>query len=908
MRVLVLGAGSDSSGGFSSAATEALLALKAGGAEVVLLDSNPATLATDPDVAHRTYLEPVTLEAATRILALEQPSAVIATLGGEMALALARQLGRCGALGKATLLGVTLDGLTQAELLNAKVLVAAHAGWQQAELLVLADAKGSSEVAGTVELLEPVGVHPGDSLAVTPAQSFSPTLLQKMEEIALGAMAQTSMQGLASVRLAIHPPDGQIAILEVGLALPAHTLLVTHASGRRLATEAAQLLLGKPLTPCGTRGGRFVAVRAPRFDSQRLGKTSDVGSQARSTGEVMAFGCQLGEALVRAQHALGGAVSGRTWHAAEGLEGSNTAPWFASELALVAEQTRRLSAFRRLDAVTDAALWAAKTQGFSDSQLALLWNSSEAKVRTLREARNVRPILRTQGDVWTLTYDGVSAAQPPTHPKTVLMLGGGPRRIGQGGELDWSCAHASRALRKAGMQVVLLDCTPAASKAEFDGICIGAVAREEVLELCALLKPVGVLAQFGGRTALELAAEGVPMLGTAAVDLERALDRAKLAAVVESLGLAQPPRRFADTIEQATRAAAELGYPLIARTAGGTTLVQSASELVVGDLEKFLAEATEADVELLRDKTGRVLIVAVLEHVEQAGIHSGDAAVTLPPHSLSSEVVERLKDAAASLAGALQVVGLLNLRFAVQGKAVFVLEANPRVARTVPFVAKATGLQLAELAASLALGATLEELDCTREPTWRHVAVREAVFPFSRFPEAQVALGTQMKSTGEVMGLSESLAVAFGKSQLAAGTALPRAGKVFLSVQDDDKPAVVDLGKRLKALGFTLLTTVGTQAYLAKKRVESEGVLKIRDGGNHIGTQVRSGEVALLINTIDADGKNGDDSFALRREAVARSVPYFTTVEAARLAVAALEAQAAGERQYRPLQDWLSKR
>ncbi len=885
MKILVLGAGADVP---NSAVTEALLGFKAAGADVVLLDSNPATLATDPDVAHRTYLEPVTLEAATRIVAIEKPDAVVATLGGPTALALGAQLG-------VKVLGLTSEGLAHAAQLNAKVSLAALAGWRQAELLVLADAKGTAEVAGSVELLEPMGIHPQDSLAITPARTFGPAVLQQMEALALSTIADAAVQGLSAVRLAVEPNGNRIALVALDVTLPLHTSLVGRASGRPLAVEAAKLLLGEPLKKRGPVNGRYVAVRAPRFDEAQRFAVAPLDGRARSVGEVMAVGTHLGEALMRAEHSLEGAASGAWQQALNGADAVGYAPWFASELKVLAEQGLRLEAFASLDAVTDAALWMAKTQGFPDALLAKMWKATEAEVRTLRHARGVRPTLRAQGDVWALTYDGAAGAAPPAE-KTVLMLGGGPRRIGQGGELDWSCAHASRALRSSGIRVVLLDCTPAASPAEFDQICVGALAREEVLELCALLNPIGVLAQFGGQGALGLAAEGVPVLGTAPAQLGLALNRSKFFELLQSLGLLHPERRSAVTAEAAKQVAAELGYPLVVRNASGTALVHHEGELVPGDFEKFLAETTEADVELLRDKTGRVLVVAVLEHVEQAGIHSGDAAVTLPPHSLSAEVVERLKDAATSIAGALQVVGLLNVRFAVQGKAVIVLEANPRVARTVPFVAKATGLQLVELAASLALGATLQELGATTEPRLNHVAVKEAVFPFARFPEADVLLGTQMKSTGEVMGLSESVAVAFGKSQLAAGTALPRTGKVFLSVQDDDKPAVVDLGKRLKALGFTLLTTPGTHAYLEGKRVETQRVANVT---------ACPPEVALLITTV---AKDTQDASNIRREAVARGVPYFTTVEAARLTVAALEAQAAGERQYRPLQDWLSKR
>jgi carbamoyl-phosphate synthase large subunit len=911
MKILVLGAGADSSGGLGAAAREALLALKALGTQVVLLDSNPATLATDLDVAHHTYLEPLTLEAAARILAIERPDAVLATMGGESALALGRQLAAQPGL---KLLGAPLEVLTRIEALNAAVDFEAVKGWRQAELLVMMDAQGEAEVVATVEFLEPVGVHPLDSVAVTPAQSFSDAMLQKMHTAALAAVR--GLVGVCSVRLAVQQAARDldpVVLLEVSPGLPSNTALATRASGRKLAAEAAGLLLGAGLRRSGVFSSRPVAVRAPRFDSERFGAAAVPGAASLSTGEVLAFGARFGEALLRAMHALGAELKAvpvatpgpdRWQQVLAGAEGAPYGAWFLAEMKHVAEQVKRLGGFSGLSEVTDATLWMAKTQGFSDQQLATLWKCEEREVRALRHARAVRPSVRQQGELWTLAWDGLATEQPG--PQTVLLLGAGARRIGQGGELDWSCAHAARAVKAAGNRVVLLDCTPAACPADFDQVFVGALSLEEVLELCALLKPTGVLTQFGGFASSELASAGVVQPGTSPDDLDCASNRRRFARLVQTLGLAQPPRRFTRTREEAQLAAAELGYPLVARTEQGTVVIHSEAELIAGELESFLAEATEAEVELLRDATGQVLVAGVLEHVEQAGIHSGDAACTLPPHSLSSEVIERLKDAAGSLAEALHVIGLLSVRFAVQGKSVFVLEANLRVSRTTPFVAKATGLQLVELAAQLALGSTLAQQGCTREPALRHVAVKEAVFPFARFPGADVLLGTRMKSTGGVMGLSQSIAEAFGKSQLAAGTALPRGGQVFVSVQNDDKPAVVDLGRRLKAIGFTLLTTEGTHAYLSTKRVESDCVPKVQDGGNHIGERVRTGEIALVINTVDESTQTEEDGFALRREAVTRGVPYFTTVEAARLAVAALEAQATGERQYRPLQDWLA--
>jgi carbamoyl-phosphate synthase large subunit len=526
------------------------------------------------------------------------------------------------------------------------------------------------------------------------------------------------------------------------------------------------------------------------------------------------------------------------------------------------------------------------------------------------------------------TYEEEDEA-PPTQRQKVLILGSGPIRIGQGIEFDYACVHAAFALREAGFETVMVNCNPETVSTDYDTsdrLYFEPLTIEDVLEVSQREKPVGAIVQFGGQTPLRLCVPlekaGLPILGTSPDAIDRAEDRERFAQLIEKLGLTQPENGVARSHEEAYHVAERIGYPVMVRPSyvlGGRAMEvvydQQSLERYMREavsaspehpvlIDRFLKDAIEVDLDLVADKTGAVLVGGVLEHVEEAGVHSGDAACTLPPHSLSPDLVERMKDQAMALAKELGVVGLMNVQFAIQGKTIYVLEVNPRASRTVPFISKATGMPLAKLASLCMVGKTLAELGATQEPEFRHVAVKESVFPFARFAGVDVILGPEMKSTGEVMGIADDYASAFAKSQQAAGVKLPRSGKVFISVKNDDKPAVVDLARRLRALGFKLVTTGGTHQYLQTKGLETEKVLKVTEGRPHIVDKIVDGEIVLVINTTFGKQEIAD-SFSIRRESLMHSVPYYTTVQAARMAVGALESLLRKEQTVRPLQDYL---
>jgi carbamoyl-phosphate synthase large subunit len=613
-------------------------------------------------------------------------------------------------------------------------------------------------------------------------------------------------------------------------------------------------------------------------------------------------------------------------------------PWFLRHIQGLVQESRMIQEHGSLDALPDAVLRAAKSDGFADKYLAQLLGCPEAEVRARRHARGIRPVYKrvdtcaAEFEAYTpylySTYDEEDES-PPTAREKVLILGSGPIRIGQGIEFDYCCVHAAFALRSAGYETVMVNCNPETVSTDYDTsdrLYFEPLTIEDVLEVAQREKPVGAIVQFGGQTPLRLSVAlekaGLPILGTSPDAIDRAEDRERFSQLIEKLGLSQPENGVARSHQEAFEVARRIGYPVMVRPSyvlGGRAMEvvydQNSLERYMREavsaspehpvlIDRFLKEAIEVDLDLVADRTGAVLVGGVLEHVEEAGVHSGDAACTLPPHSLSPDLVERMKDQAIALARELKVVGLMNAQFAIQGKRIYVLEVNPRASRTVPFISKATGMALAKIASLCMVGKTLAELGATHVPEFKHVAVKESVFPFARFAGVDVILGPEMKSTGEVMGIASNFPAAFAKSQQAAGVKLPRSGKVFISVRNDDKPAVVDLARRLRSLGFKLVTTSGTHDYLNTKNIETEKVLKVAEGRPHIVDKIVDGEIVLVINT--TFGKQEiSDSFSIRREALMQSVPYFTTVQAARMAVGALESLMNSEQGVRPLQDYL---
>jgi carbamoyl-phosphate synthase large subunit len=615
-------------------------------------------------------------------------------------------------------------------------------------------------------------------------------------------------------------------------------------------------------------------------------------------------------------------------------------PWFLRALEQIVQEERALRAAGSLSALDDEALRRAKALGFSDRQIGALVGAEEAAVRARRSERQIRPVYKrvdtcaAEFEAYTpylySTYEEEDEA-PPDERKKVLILGSGPIRIGQGIEFDYCCVHAAFALREAGFETVMLNCNPETVSTDYDTsdrLYFEPLTIEDVLEVAARERPMGAIVQFGGQTPLRLSVPlekaGLPILGTSPDAIDRAEDRERFAQLIERLHLRQPENGVARSHEEAFRVAQRIGYPVMVRPSyvlGGRAMevVHDASDLerymreaVSASpehpvlIDRFLRDALEVDLDLVADRTGAVMVGGVLEHIEEAGVHSGDAACTLPPHSLGPDLVERMKDQATELARELKVVGLMNVQFAIQGKTIFILEVNPRASRTVPFISKATGVPLAKIAALCMVGKTLDELGHTREPQPTHVTVKESVFPFARFSNVDTILGPEMKSTGEVMGIARDFGSAFAKSQLAAGTRLPASGKVFISVRDEDKPAVVDLARRLKALGFSLVATGGTHRYLRQKGLDTVRVLKVTEGRPSIVDKIVDREIALVINTTSGKQEIAD-SFSIRREALMHGVPYFTTVQAARMAVSAIESLAQRPLDYRALQEYLGR-
>jgi carbamoyl-phosphate synthase large subunit len=615
-------------------------------------------------------------------------------------------------------------------------------------------------------------------------------------------------------------------------------------------------------------------------------------------------------------------------------------PWFLRQLESLVKELNEVVAKGSLSKISDFELKQLKSRGFSDAQLASALNVAESVVREERWKRKIRPVYKrvdtcaAEFEAFTpylySTYEEEDEA-PPTNNKKIVILGSGPIRIGQGIEFDYCCVHAAFALRAAGFETIMVNCNPETVSTDYDTsdrLYFEPLTMEDVLEIIHREKPLGVIVQFGGQTPLKLSkpleAAGVPILGTTPDAIDEAEDRERFSKLVDRLRLRQPENGISRSPEEAYRVAESIGYPVMVRPSyvlGGRAmevvydradLERYMREAVLASpdhpvlIDRFLQAATEVDLDLVCDQTGACIVGGVLEHVEEAGVHSGDAACVMPPHSLAPDVIERLKDIAIALSRELKVVGLMNVQFAVQGKAIYVLEVNPRASRTVPFIAKATGVPIAKVAALCMAGKSLKEQGLTSDPEMHHYAVKESVFPFARFTNTDVILGPEMKSTGEVMGLDASVFAAFAKSQLASGSKLPRGGKVFVSVKDDDKPGLVDLAKRLRTLGFTIVATGGTLAYLERKGVAAERVNKVREGSPHIVDLMVKKEISLVINTT-AGKKEISDSYAIRREALTRGISYFTTMEAARMGIGALEAQAGGAREYKPIQDWLRR-
>ncbi len=1064
-KVLVIGSGPIVIGQaceFDYSGTQAIKALREEGVQVVLLNSNPATVMTDPEFAHRTYIEPITVEAAEQIIEKERPDALLPTMGGQTALNLAKALAEKGILERygVKLIGASLQAINKAEdrqlfkaamqkigiplprsgyatsLDEAKAIVKdigfpaiirpsftlggtgggvaynsdefeaiclaglkasptstllveeSVLGWKEFELEVVRDTADNVIIICSIENLDPMGVHTGDSITVAPAQTLTDKEYQRLRQASLAIIREIGVDtGGSNIQFGINPVDGRMVVIEMNPRVSRSSALASKATGYPIAKIAAKLAMGYRLdelknditrdTPASFEPTLdYVVVKIPRFNFEKFPRsTRALTTSMRSVGEVMAIGRTFREAYMKALRSTeSGMLSSfeplelpadevaRTekvrdlirvarperpqalFHAfregmtiEEAFQLSAIDPWFLRNIRDLALEAKSLSG-RRLADLDDARLRRLKADGFSDRVLAFLLGTSEAEVRAHRHRKGIRPVFKrvdtcaAEFEAYTpylySAYEEEDEA-PPTDRKKVMILGSGPIRIGQGIEFDYCCVHAVFALRAAGYETVMVNCNPETVSTDYDTsdrLYFEPLTLEDVLEIAHREKPIGAIVQFGGQTPLRLSVPlekaGLPILGTTPDAIDRAEDRERFAKLIEKLGLKQPENGVARSTEEAHGTAQKIGYPVMVRPSyvlGGRAMevvydaesldrymreaVKASPEHPVL-IDRFLKDAIEVDLDLVVDRTGEVLVGGLLEHVEEAGIHSGDASATLPPHSLSPDLVERMKDQATALARELNVVGLMNVQFAIQGKTIYVLEVNPRASRTVPFISKATGVEMAKIAALCMVGKTLRELNAPREIEMRHVAVKESVFPFARFPGVDVILGPEMKSTGEVMGIADDYYSAFAKSELAAGSALPTSGTVFISVKNEDKPAMVDLAKRLKALGFRIVATGGTHQYLKNKGIDTEHVLKVTEGRPHVVDKIVDGDVDLVINTTFGK-KEIADSFSIRRESLMHSVPYFTTVQAARMAVGAIERLVRGRIPVIALQDAL---
>jgi len=1075
---------------FDYSGTQACRVLKEEGYRVILVNSNPATIMTDPDFADATYIEPITPEVVAKIIERERPDAVLPTLGGQTGLNTAMALyakGVIGVPGTPEMIGADAEAIATAEdrqlfkqamveiglavpasgtahsLAEARAVLAdvglpcvirpayilggrgtgiaataeefetmatagldaspigeilvehSIAGWKEYELEVMRDRADNCVIICSIENVDPMGVHTGDSITVAPAQTLSDVEYQQMRDAALAVIRRVGVEtGGSNVQFAVNPRTGEQVVIEMNPRVSRSSALASKATGFPIAKIAAKLAVGYTLdeianditrtahtsTPaCFEPSIDYVVTKIPRWAFEKLPGTSGVlGTQMQSVGEAMSIGrtfaeslqkglrsleqgrlglgCDPGEAAVasRSTDELLAAVAiptpERLFQVAELLrrrvsieavhEACRIDPWFLDQLLQIDEEREAFTAIG-LHAMAPRAWKRAKRLGFSDAQMAHAWGSDELTVRAAREAAGVHPTFKTVD-----TCAAEFAAETPYHYSTwededevraserprVVILGSGPNRIGQGIEFDYCCVHASFALRDAGYETVMVNCNPETVSTDYDTsdrLYFEPLTREDVLNVIAAEtaaaggKAPRVIVALGGQTPLKLAGLLPEELiaGTSPRSIDLAEDREKWSALCHQLLIPQPPGGTATDLEQALQIVDEVGFPVLVRPSyvlGGRAmqivhdrnhLARALQEIIGSELaesgslgkegglaaerpvliDRFLEDATEVDVDAIRDHTGEVLIGGVMEHVEEAGVHSGDSACAIPPQTLPAWVVEVIESYTRAIAAALDVRGLINVQYAVLGTTVFVIEANPRASRTVPFVAKATGVPLAKVASRVMLGATLAELRAEgllRPPSAHgHVSIKEAVLPFNRFPEVDTALGPEMRSTGEVMGIDATFGKAFYKAELASGTLLPEHGVVFLSLADGDKPAGIVVGRRLRELGLKIAATKGTADYLGRFGIDVDQVVgKVSDGDGITALNlIKSGEVAFVINTPQGRGGRTDGEL-IRKAANTHRVSSVTTVEAALAAAQGMGEMVGREIMVRPLQSY----
>ena len=1057
---------------FDYSGAQACKALREEGYKVILVNSNPATIMTDPDLADATYIEPITPGIVAKIIEKERPDALLPTMGGQTALNTAISLAENGTLETfdVQLIGADLEAINKAEdrllfreamdkiglesprssiahtieealaglekvglptiirpsftlggtgggiaynkeeflaivengldaspvtevLIEESVL-----GWKEYEMEVVRDKADNCIIICSIENVDPMGVHTGDSITVAPALTLTDREYQIMRNASIAVLREIGVEtGGSNVQFAVNPKDGRLVVIEMNPRVSRSSALASKATGFPIAKIAAKLAVGYTLdelmnditgvTPASFEPTiDYVVTKIPRFAFEKFpGAEPLLTTAMKSVGEAMAIGRNFKESLQKALRSLETGLTGlnapgdapdisteegladmraalttatpsRLLMAAHALRQdmsqedvcglSHFSPWFIEQLGQIIATEAKITENGLPD--NEEAMRAVKAMGFADARLAELTGSNEDAVRAARRGMNVRPYFRqidtcaaefSAGTPYLYSsYDAPSAfggqqEAEPSNRKKAVILGGGPNRIGQGIEFDYCCCHAAYALEDMGIESIMVNCNPETVSTDYDTsdrLYFEPLTQEDVLEILDREQENGILAgvivQFGGQTPLKLSQAlekaGIPILGTDPDAIDLAEDRDRFKDLLERLELRQPDNGIARSAEEARAIAAEISFPVVIRPSyvlGGRAMeiVDNDAQLerymreavvVSGDspvlIDGYLRDATELDVDVLSDGK-EVFVAGILEHIEEAGVHSGDSACSMPPHSLSQEIIEELSRQATAMAKALNVVGLMNVQFAVQGETIFVIEVNPRASRTVPFVAKVLGQPIARIAARLMAGAPLSEFNM-KQQSYDHIAVKESVFPFARFPGVDTVLGPEMRSTGEVMGLDLDFATAFAKSQLGGNTILPDSGTAFISVRESDKQRAIVPAKRLEEMGFSLIATGGTAAFLAQNGVQVEPINKVAEGRPHIVDAIKNGEVQLVVNTTEGE-KSLADSKSIRRTTLEMKVPYYTTLAGAEAAVAAIAALGTEELTVTSLQDYAAR-
>lgn len=1040
---------------FDYSGTQACKALREEGFEVVLVNSNPATIMTDPGTAERTYIEPLTWQIVEKVIERERPDAILPTLGGQTALNIAMDLAREGILekykcemiganpavihkaeardafklamekiGQEVCKGVivhTMDearkalpevglpcvvrpsftmggsgsaiaynrddfeGLVQNGLslspISEVLIEESIIGWKEYEMEVMRDVDDNVVIICSIENFDPMGVHTGDSITVAPAQTLTDKEYQRMRDASLAIIREIGVEtGGSNIQFAIDPDTGRMIVIEMNPRVSRSSALASKATGFPIAKIAAKLAVGfrlwelqnditRKTQACFEPTIDYVVTKIPRFAFEKFPEAdSTLTTQMKSVGETMAIGRTFKESFQKALRGLEVGAFGfgsdskdlwytddkrpddeeivsklsrpnaeRVWFIRyamlhgmsidEIFEITKIDRWFLDQLSEIVEMENHLRSLGSLSAVDVATLRDAKQMGFSDRQLATMLGSDDIEVRQWRKSLGVIATFKSvdtcaaEFEAYTpyyySTYESENEAPPKGDKKRIMILGGGPNRIGQGIEFDYCCCHASYAMRELGIESIMVNSNPETVSTDYDTsdiLFFEPLTTEDVLNIFEAVQPDGVIVQFGGQTPLNLARAlsdaGVPIVGTSVETIEDAEDREKFQKLLHELHLKQPANGIVRTMAQARSEVQKIGFPCLVRPSfvlGGRAMeicydnaqferyVAEAFVVAQGQpvlIDRFLEDATEVDVDAVSDGTD-VIIMGIMEHIEEAGVHSGDSACVIPPFQLADSVLKEIREATVAMAKRLNVVGLMNVQFAIKEEngvsVVYVLEVNPRASRTVPFVAKATGTPVAKIAAKVMVGVTLRDLGILSEPVPRSVSVKEAVFPFRKFAGVDIVLGPEMRSTGEVMGVSDDFAVAFNKSQVAAGVVLPTSGNVFLSLSSRHRAGIVEMARQLHEMGYKLLGTAGTSAEVHRGGIPITPIKKLAEGNPNLIDYLKNGEVSLIINTPNGKGARTDEG-RIRAAAVQFGVPCITTVSAARIAIEAMAA------------------